>query len=104
MYDEAHVTMTQSAACASDVRFALSRSTGKERDAESGNDYFGARYYASAIGRMMSDQMNVSAILHDGDPQEPSASRAGNLVPEQLRNRLILSCKLKKLEVLEKNA
>ena len=30
------------------------RSTGKERDAESGNDYFGARYYASSMGRFMS--------------------------------------------------
>lgn len=29
-------------------------STGKERDAESGNDYFGARYYASSMGRWMS--------------------------------------------------
>jgi RHS repeat-associated protein len=28
--------------------------TGKERDAESGNDYFGARYYSSALGRFMS--------------------------------------------------
>jgi RHS repeat-associated protein len=31
-----------------------SRSTGKERDAESGLDYFGARYYASNMGRWMS--------------------------------------------------
>ena len=31
-----------------------SRSTGKERDAESGNDYFEARYYSSAMGRFMS--------------------------------------------------
>jgi RHS repeat-associated protein len=31
-----------------------SRYTGKERDAESGNDYFGARYYASSMGRFMS--------------------------------------------------
>ena len=31
-----------------------SRYTGKERDTESGNDYFGARYYASSMGRMMS--------------------------------------------------
>jgi len=29
-------------------------STGKERDTESGNDYFGARYYASTMGRWMS--------------------------------------------------
>lgn len=28
--------------------------TGKERDAESGLDYFGARYYASGVGRWMS--------------------------------------------------
>jgi RHS repeat-associated protein len=28
--------------------------TGKERDAESGLDYFGARYYSSSIGRWMS--------------------------------------------------
>jgi RHS repeat-associated protein len=31
-----------------------SRYTGKERDTESGNDYFGARYYASSMGRFMS--------------------------------------------------
>jgi RHS repeat-associated protein len=30
------------------------RYTGKERDSESGNDYFGARYYASSMGRFMS--------------------------------------------------
>src|SRR6266481_2376535 len=31
-----------------------SRCTGKERDAESGCDYFGARYYCSTMGRWMS--------------------------------------------------
>jgi RHS repeat-associated protein len=31
-----------------------SRYTGKERDSESGLDYFGARYYASSMGRYMS--------------------------------------------------
>ena len=31
-----------------------SRYTGKERDTESGNDYFSARYYASSMGRFMS--------------------------------------------------
>jgi RHS repeat-associated protein len=31
-----------------------SRYTGKERDAESGLDYFGARYYGSTMGRFMS--------------------------------------------------
>jgi len=34
--------------------FWRSRYTGKERDTESGNDYFGARYYASSMGRFMS--------------------------------------------------
>jgi RHS repeat-associated protein len=28
--------------------------TGKERDSESGNDYFGARYYSSPVGRFLS--------------------------------------------------
>ncbi|MGO9317041.1 MAG: RHS repeat-associated core domain-containing protein [Terracidiphilus sp.] len=39
-------------ACASDA--TEHHFTGKERDAESGNDYFGARYYASSMGRFMS--------------------------------------------------
>jgi len=34
--------------------FDGARFTGKERDAESGNDYFGARYYASTMGRFLS--------------------------------------------------
>jgi RHS repeat-associated protein len=34
--------------------------TGKERDAESGNDYFGARYYASSLGRFMSPDWSAS--------------------------------------------
>jgi len=36
--------------------------TGKERDAESGNDYFGARYYSSAMGRFMSPDWNEDPI------------------------------------------
>lgn len=39
--------MTQFDVCAS-------RYTGKERDGESGLDYFGARYYSSGMGRFMS--------------------------------------------------
>ena len=34
-------------------------STGKERDTESGNDYFEARYYASSMGRFMSPDWSV---------------------------------------------
>lgn len=35
--------------------------TGKERDAESGNDYFGARYYASSMGRFLSPDWSAKA-------------------------------------------
>jgi RHS repeat-associated protein len=34
--------------------------TGKERDAESGNDYFGARYYASTAGRWLSPDWSAN--------------------------------------------
>ena len=45
-----------------------SRYTGKERDSESGNDYFGARYMASSMGRFLSpDPTAFSTFL--GDPQ-----------------------------------
>ena len=47
--------------------------TGKERDTESGNDYFGARYYASAMGRFMSPDWSAQAepvpYAKLGDPQ-----------------------------------
>ncbi len=36
--------------------------TGKERDTESGNDYFGARYYASNMGRFMSPDWAAKAM------------------------------------------
>lgn len=45
---------THSAACPSGVCLSLSLSTGKERDSESGNDYFDARYFSSSMGRFMS--------------------------------------------------
>ena len=47
---------------------AGSRSTGKERDTESGNDYFGARYYASTMGRWMSPDKPF-ADQHVSNPQ-----------------------------------
>jgi RHS repeat-associated protein len=50
-----------------------SRYTGKERDTESGNDYFGARYYTSGMGRFMSpDWSDVPAPIpyaDEGNPQ-----------------------------------
>ena len=65
--------MTISAACASSVCFSRSRFTGKERDSESGNDYFGARYYSSAMGRFMSPDWTAKyepvPYAKLGDPQ-----------------------------------
>jgi RHS repeat-associated protein len=43
--------------------------TGKERDTESGNDYFGARYYASSMGRFMSPDEPFA----DFDPDNPQS-------------------------------
>jgi RHS repeat-associated protein len=43
------------------IRWFQSPFTGKERDSESGNDYFGARYYASSMGRFMSPDWSAKA-------------------------------------------
>jgi RHS repeat-associated protein len=37
--------------------------TGKERDAESGLDYFGTRYYGSSMGRFMSPDDGADAVM-----------------------------------------
>lgn len=58
-----------------------SRYTGKERDAESGNDYFGARYFASSMGRFMSPD--------DGSDSDPSDPQSWNLYPYVRNNPLI---------------
>jgi len=44
--------------------------TGKERDAESGNDYFGARYYASSMGRWMSPDTDFTLKRILPNPQK----------------------------------
>jgi RHS repeat-associated protein len=44
--------------------------TGKERDTESGNDYFGARYYASSMGRFMSPDPVFATVDRIADPQQ----------------------------------
>jgi RHS repeat-associated protein len=47
-----------------------SRSTGKERDTETGLDYFGARYYGSNMGRFTSPDPKNLALRHLLDPQK----------------------------------
>ena len=63
--------------------------TGKERDTESGNDYFGARYYASSMGRWMSPDWNekVEPVPYSklDDPQTL------NLYTYVLNNPLVLA-------------
>jgi RHS repeat-associated protein len=44
--------------------------TGKERDTESGLDYFGARYYASSMGRWMSPDPGKLNMKHLLNPQK----------------------------------
>jgi RHS repeat-associated protein len=46
------------------------RYTGKERDTESGLDYFGARYYASSMGRFMSPDPGKINPKHLMNPQK----------------------------------
>jgi RHS repeat-associated protein len=46
-----------------------SRYTGKERDTESGNDYFGARYYGSSTGRFMSPDDADGSFSNPNIPQ-----------------------------------
>jgi RHS repeat-associated protein len=47
--------------------------TGKERDAESGLDYFGARYYGSALGRFTSPDPKQITTQRRLDPQQWNA-------------------------------
>jgi RHS repeat-associated protein len=61
--------MTYFQACATSVRFQRSLFTGKERDAESGNDYFDARYYGSSMGRFMSPDPSGLLAQHPENPQ-----------------------------------
>jgi RHS repeat-associated protein len=44
--------------------------TGKERDSESGLDYFGARYYGSALGRFTSPDPKQFSTRTIADPQK----------------------------------
>jgi RHS repeat-associated protein len=58
------------AVCANTEYFSRSRITGKERDTESGNDYFGARYYASSMGRFLSPDPKQITKQRMADPQQ----------------------------------
>ena len=75
--------MTPLLACLfSEASGRWSISTGKERDSESGNDYFGARYYASTMGRFLSP--DPSGLVY-ADPKNPQSL---NLYANVLNNPL----------------
>jgi len=57
--------------------------TGKERDAESRNDYFGANYYASSMGRFLSPDPLGIFVADKANPQ------SWNLYSYMLNNPLI---------------
>jgi RHS repeat-associated protein len=57
--------------------------TGKERDSESGNDYFGDRYYASTMGRFLSPDPG-NAGVHRTNPQSWNAYSYANNRPTSL--------------------
>jgi RHS repeat-associated protein len=62
--------------------------TGKERDTESGNDYFEARYYASSMGRFMSPDWSAMPVgIPYADIQNPqSLNLYGYVLNNPLRN------------------
>jgi len=63
-------TTTLPHACLFSAAFGVPpHSTGKERDAESGNDYFGARYFGSSMGRFLSPD----AFYHDSHVADPQS-------------------------------
>jgi RHS repeat-associated protein len=57
--------------------------TAKERDSESGNDYFEARYYASSMGRFLSPD--------DGTDQHPDNPQSWNLYTYGRNNPLVFT-------------
>lgn len=56
------MTPTNSCTTALHVCSFACQFTGKERDTESGNDYFGARYYASTMGRFLSPDWSAKVM------------------------------------------
>ena len=62
------------------------RSTGKERDQESGNDYFGARYFSSSMGRWLSPDPTPAGV-NVANPQSWNLYNYGFNNPLRLADR-----------------
>jgi RHS repeat-associated protein len=61
--------LSRGADCVTDFTMMMTRFTGKERDAETGLDYFGARYFSGAQGRFTSP----GAPFADQHPENPQS-------------------------------
>jgi RHS repeat-associated protein len=69
-YDAEAIVMMPPAACSCSVAFLTAyKFTGKERDTESGLDYFGARFNASTMGRFKSPDRKKPSLKHLVSPQ-----------------------------------
>jgi RHS repeat-associated protein len=87
--------MMTSAACADDVSHQPSLFTGKERDSESGNDYFLARYYSSAMGRFLSPDWRVAPVsvnCSDHDEGAPGPSLLGTGEGQVAQSQSVKMC------------
>ncbi|MBZ5597350.1 MAG: RHS repeat-associated core domain-containing protein [Acidobacteriia bacterium] len=70
-YDGAAIAMTVHGSCSFSVASEQHHKfTGKERDGESGLDYFEARHYASSLGRFMSVDPVIITPERKVDPQQ----------------------------------
>jgi RHS repeat-associated protein len=94
--------------------------TGKERDSESGNDYFGARYYASSMGRFMSpdwsakeepvpyakldDPQTLNLYAYVGNNPLTRVDADGHVVSSSCANDSKCSITVKVNVILDKNA
>jgi RHS repeat-associated protein len=66
-YDAEAIATMPPAACSSRAAFLTAyKFTSKERDAESGLDMFGARYYGSSLGRFMTPDWATARPMQRG--------------------------------------
>jgi RHS repeat-associated protein len=89
-YDESWIHLRQQSATCPNVQSFGSHLSGKERDTESGNDYFGARYHSSSMGRFMSPDPSQ---LYYADPANPQSMNLYAYAPNKGNNKSVLDPK-----------
>jgi RHS repeat-associated protein len=88
--------------CSQDFKF-----TGKERDGETGNDYFGARFYTSSFGRFISPDPLPWLQWQDGNRNEQErfakfiSEQDGQTLGEWCREMLLEQAEGRKPSVIE---